>query len=233
MDRAKNANSQAVAGTSVLLQLLHLADSALPIGAAAHSFGIETLIAEAGLGVADLPFFFENLLDGQGHTEAAFCHWAHASNDEAEWHNLNAVISSFKPARESRDASLRLGKRFLALAKGLIDEPAMRLEFRGDVHLAAAFGRVGAALRIDASMVAAAYLHQSVFGAISACQRLLPFGQTAAMKLLWSLKPRIRQAALGASGLRPKDLSNIWNIQPLLEIASMRHPQLTTRLFIS
>jgi urease accessory protein len=230
MDRATNANSQAVAGTSVLLQLLHLADSALPIGAAAHSFGIETLISEAGLGVADLPFLFEDWLDGQGHTEAAFCHWAHASKDETEWHNLNAVISSFKPARESREASLRLGKRFLALAESLIDEPSMRIQVRADVHLAAAFGKVGIALRIDATMMAAAYLHQSVFGAISACQRLLPFGQTAAMKLLWCLKPRIQRAALRAREAQPND---IWNIQPMVEIASMRHPQLATRLFIS
>jgi len=233
MHKANDANSQAVAGTSALLQLLHLADSALPIGAAAHSFGIETLIAEAGLAAADLPSFFEDWLDGQGHTEAAFCHWAHAVRDEVEWHRLNALISSFKPARESREASLRLGKRFLALAEGLIDEPAMRLHARADVHLAAAFGRVGAALRIDAGMVAAAYLHQSIFGAVSACQRLLPFGQTAAMKLLWSLKPRIHRAALEASDALPSGLSNIWNIQPLLEMASMRHPRLATRLFIS
>jgi urease accessory protein len=233
MDRVNVANPQPSPGATVLLQLLQLADSALPIGATAHSFGVETLIAEAGLGTADLPSFFDDWLDGQGHAEAAFCHLGHASQDEAEWHDLNALISSFKPARESRDASLRLGKRFLALALGLIDGPEMRLQSPGEVHLSAAFGRTGAALGIDAGMVAAAYLHQSIFGAISACQRLLPFGQTAAMKLLWSLKPRIQKAALGASEVRPMDLSKIWSIQPLLEIASMRHPQLATRLFIS
>jgi urease accessory protein len=79
-------------------------------------------------------------------------------------------------------------------------------------------------------MVAAGYLHQTLFGAISACQRLLPFGQSAAMRLLWNLKPQIAEAVEQA---HTATLEDLWNIQPALDIASMRHPQLTTRLFIS
>ena len=40
------------------LQLLHLADSALPVGAAAHSFGLESLVVENDLEVPDLLQFF-------------------------------------------------------------------------------------------------------------------------------------------------------------------------------
>jgi urease accessory protein len=210
------------------LQLLHLADSALPIGAAAHSFGIESLVAESGLSEVGLHGFFSGWLSGTGRMEAAFCLRAGAITNLQEWELLNTDLSSFKPARESREASLRLGKRFLTLAAGLIHQP--NLEYRGDAHLATAFGLAGAALNLEPSLVAAAYLHQAVFGAISVCQRLLPFGQSSAMQLLWMLKADMMQAVEKAATAINDEL---WNSQPMLEIASMRHPHLTTRLFIS
>jgi urease accessory protein len=210
------------------LQLLHLADSALPIGAAAHSFGIESLVAESGLSEVGLHGFFSGWLSGTGRMEAAFCLRASAITNQQEWELLNTDLSSFKPARESREASLRLGKRFLALAAALIHQP--NLEYRGDAHLATAFGLAGAALNLEPTLVAAAYLHQAVFGAISVCQRLLPFGQSSAMQLLWMLKADMMQAVEKAATAINDEL---WNSQPMLEIASMRHPHLTTRLFIS
>jgi urease accessory protein len=219
------------------LRLLHLADSALPIGAMAHSFGIEGLVAEAGLRVEDLPSFFLQWLHSSGRLEAAFCHRAAEATCQDEWVRLNQQMSAFKIAAESREASLRLGKRFQALAATLItgthDRRQVvdaRLAFSGDVHLATAFGLTGSILEIENEAVAGAYLHQALYGAISACQRLLPFGQSAAMKLLWELKPTILEIARESSYSKFDDL---WNLQPMLEITSMRHPHLETRLFIS
>ena len=169
------------------MELLHLADSALPIGGQAHSFGIESLVAEAGLTEKDLKPFFSEWLHGTGLTEAAFCIRAHAARSEDEWHDLNRELSALKPARESREASLRLGRRFLSLAAALI--PNGTLSVQGDAHLAASFGLVGCALGVAPALIAAAFLHQTLFSAISACQRLLPLGQTRAMHLLWALKP--------------------------------------------
>jgi urease accessory protein len=219
------------------LRLLHLADSALPIGAMAHSFGIEGLVAEAGLSAKDLPSFFEQWLHGSGRLEAAFCHRAAEVSCQDDWVRLNEEMSAFKIAAESREASLRLGKRFESLAVALMSDlhdqgrPVdARSAFSGDAHLATAFGLVGSMLAIQNEAVVGAYIHQALYGAVSACQRLLPFGQSAAMKLLWELKPTILEIVRESSYLKFDDL---WNSQPMLDIASMRHPHLETRLFIS
>lgn len=222
-------NHGALRNSTGWLKLLQLADSALPIGALSHSFGVESLEAEGGLDVPQLGHFFAEWLESNGHMEAVFCVLGHAANDQAAWTQLNAGVSAMRPARESRDASLTLGRRFLVLAASLEDEA--RLRFTGPVHLCTAFGLVGAALGLSPEESAGALLHQALFGAVSACQRILPFGQLAAMQLLWDLKSRVA-ATIEAACAQP-EMSTIRSLQPRLEIASMRHPLLRTRLFIS
>ncbi len=227
-------------GLLQLLALLHLSDSALPIGALAHSFGVESMVAECGLGVPDLPGFFTEWLSSNGLVEAVFCLRAFTAADAATLASWNDQLSALKPAEESRLASLRLGRRFGALAGELLPT-AVDDGAAVDRHLALAFGWAGARLFAGSRTmpagrpVAAAYLHQSLFGAISACQRLLPLGQAAATRLLWSLKPKVVEVVTRAATLaaQHRDLDDLWTLQPMLEIASMRHPQLETRLFIS
>jgi urease accessory protein len=208
-----------------LLKLMQLADSAVPIGSAAHSFGLETLAAEELLAAGSLPSFLRGYLQETGILEAAFCRAAHRLMG-AGWTALNQHLSARKPAEESRAASLTLGRRFLQLFLALEGG----LDPGGEAHYATAFGYASRLLGVGEELAAACYLQQSVNGMVYACQRMIPLGQQHAARLLWELKPAIFEAAQ-VSGT--SDVETTTAFTPLVEIASMRHVDLGTRLFIS
>ena len=226
------------------LWLLHLSDSALPIGSTAHSFGLETMVESGLLDVGRLQLFLTDYLQESGVMEGTFCAAAHRlvsprkATFEDEWNSLNNRLGAYRPARESRTASATLGRRFLSL----VAEMTGSTEFRDvvtragtigmDIHHSAAFGLVGGILGIDEKITVRAFLHQSLTSMISSCQRLLPLGQVLASRILWNLKPEICRVSIScvSEASLPDDPVSF---TPSIEMGAMRHPALRTRLFIS
>jgi urease accessory protein len=225
------------------LQLLHLADSALPIGSLAHSFGLESLVSAEILQVDDLPNFLQGYLQEAGMLEAAALREAFqlaAGNSPvflpARWIAINDLLSALKPARESRAASATLGRNFLRAVLGVAGKPCLRQAWESSaaaeslIHQSAAFGLVSAALEFDEGRSVLAFLHQMAANLVSACQRLLPLGQSQAMHILWNLKLALAEVAARSAGC---SLEMASCTMPLLDWGAMEHTALSTRLFVS
>ncbi len=183
-------------------------------------FGLETLVEEGYLTAENLGEFLREYLGEAGALEASFVRRAARGEDPR---HLSDEFGARRPARESREATLRMGRRFAELFNALMDAPVVA----SGLHYSVAFGAAGAALKIPEQTMAAAYLQQSATGLISACQRLMPLGQVAASCILWGLKPAMELAVSS---------SEKWEavcFTPVPELGSMRHSLIETRLFIS
>jgi urease accessory protein len=203
-----------------LLDLLQIVDSALPIGAGAHSFGLETLAEEGCLCSDTAESFFRDYLSEAGVLDASFVRRAWRGEDARR---LSNEFCARRLARESREAALKIGRRFSQLVNAMVSGTVIP----DGLAYPVAFGMAGSHLEISEDDIVLGYLRQSLAGLISVCQRLMPIGQVAASQIMWNLKPSICAAAL-ASGNR-----EVGCFTPLPELASMRHGSLETRLFIS
>jgi urease accessory protein len=231
---------------SQLLRLLHIADSALPVGATAHSFGLETLVQDRDVDLPQLERWFGDYLLEAGTVDAHYCRRAHEIGlqmDEGapgawlgSWCAANQELGALRPARESRAASHALGGRMLRLLADLQPHPAWQAVLRAgeaETHYCCVFGLGGALLGLDADVTALALLRQNVAGLVSACQRLMPLGQGRAGQLLWKLQAAIVAAASSAPAVSAAGPEIPFTFTALLDVGSMRHPQRSVRLFIS
>jgi urease accessory protein len=203
----------------MLLELLQLSDSALPIGATAHSFGLESLVEDQTLRPDSVELFLTDYLVEAGLLEATFVRRAWRGKQLSE---LAREFDARRPARESREAALKIGRRFAELFNAISGA-----QLPANLPYPIAFGAAGAIVVIPENAVTLAYLQKSVNALVSACQRLMPLGQIAASRILWNLRPAIQEAASRSERLEVSCFTH------LPELGSMRHRSLETRLFIS
>jgi urease accessory protein len=239
--------------SEAFLSLLQFTDGLFPAGAYAHSFGLESYVAEGTIrdanGVGE--FLLSHLQGSVAHNDViaalATRRAARVGHNTIE-HSVatdqciavDHALDAMKAASELRGASRQMGRQVLRIAANLDAQPTthtLAAELFRAVeneetpgHHAVAFGAVGAAQDWQEIEMASAYLYSTCAGIVAASLRLLPIGQLAGQRILWSLATPIAKLAEEVQG---KDMDDIWSFAPAIEIAAMRHATLDARLFRS
>jgi len=239
-------NSQTEAGEtpalpgSVLLTLIHLSDSALPIGGFSHSWGLETWCQSGLLANSDSVFacvreLLRMSVAPQDGRACALAHQFAQQNDLSNFSTLNAHLTASRWTDEPREASLKLGARFLKLSAASSIVSNLNGLDLARIHHCAAFGWVCAIAGVSAADAVAAYLYTSCMAMVSASVRLIPLGQTEGQVVLARLRVEVEnvvdQCLFGRNGAL--ELDDISSFAPMHEQACVEHQSLYSRLFQS
>jgi urease accessory protein len=214
-----------------LLRLLQLFDSQFPVGAFAHSGGIETYAALGG----SLPELREVLLAqidlGWGRSElaGAFLAWDAAGRQsaDADLARLASLMDALKVVPSVRQASLGLGRRTLDLLARTYPETAVAIS---PPHHAVIVGAAGRRLGIGSRELLLAFAQNLAGGTLAAAVRCMPVSAAQTQRLLTDSHERLI-AAVDRAMDDPEGC--LFTATPALDIRSHQQQHLHTRLFQS
>lgn len=226
---------------SELLNLLQISDSFFPTGAFTQSFGLETYVQEGVISSKEdlVEFLTAYLHEGVATSDGlamVLAYRAAGRGDLEAIIELDQILAAQKLARESREGSARMGVNMLRLAVELFPSHILSRFHHAVVHGEAyghhsvVFGLVGQSLSVKEEELALAFTYCSALAMVSSAVRLVPIGQRDGQLVLKQIQPAIKSAAAKSIGLSKKDIGSA---SVALEIRSMQHERLYSRLFMS
>ena len=240
-DLNSRLNTAATLTDFSLLRLLQIHDSAFPIGSYTHSYGMETYIQEDIIRTKEQlidyckAYLFHNLVHGDALIIQEAFHAAQ-TRDMTYLKELDELCGAMKLAKESRDASVNVGKQFMRTVLPLI-ESSFLLQWKQKIedeevkgHYAVLYAIYCEALGVDLYHAVMTFMYASISGLVQNAVRAVPFGQNSGVQALNALLVSVEEAAKLVMTLTIDDMAN--NALGI-ELASMKHEFLFSRLFIS
>jgi urease accessory protein len=210
-----------------LLRLIQLSDSAFPIGAYSHSFGLETLIESGAInGFEEARVAIRSMLQMSiAPQDGVACALAYRA-DDVELLRLDETLSAMKLPPEIYDASLQLGDRL----KRIATELNWCAAFPRVSNHAIVFGYLCKRLQLSAADTVSTFLLTSATTLASACVRLIPLGHTDGQRIISDCAELVTQLTIDCLRAEEKDIAAF---APLHEQACVEHEQLYARIFQS
>jgi len=218
------------------LALLHLCDSLFPIGAFAHSDGLESAVASGHVAsAADLRDWLGTILTiilaGAEGPAVRMAYLAVHSRDLDALERADSEVAAMRTSSAGRDATRAMGTRLLKTWQQIRPAEAVRaaLERRSRYTFPTAFGVVCAASHIQLAEAIEAYCYARLASTVSAAMRLMPIGQHEAHRLLAVVLGEVPAYV----DRIVHDEEPLRCFTPLMDIAAMSHQYQHSRLFKS
>lgn len=221
-----------------LWHLLQISDQFFPTGAYTFSHALETYVAYGLVhDRASCRELLTNLADNAlGPCDLVFCAEAFrraATEDVAGLVALDRLLAAFRIPRELRHESRQTGQAFLRAAQ-VLDASPLTVAFYARVrdgttpgHHPVAFGLVTRHLGLGQDAALLAFLYNVCAAWVAAAVRLVPLGQTDGQRLLHELGARLSEVLRRYRHLTPAEA---WSFTPGLDVRSMQHERLYSRL---
>lgn len=204
------------------LRLAQLLSPAFPIGAFAHSQGLENAIAEGRVGDASTLYDWLRsvLWHGAGRLDAAFLVAARAP--DADHAALAELFLAYMPSAERHQEVLEVGRGFQTLVAAITGKPAPNMPY------AIAVGRATQGLSLPNAEILGLWLQGLAAQLISVAVRFMSLGQSQGQRLLTRLSDDL--AAL-AEETAAAPFAAAFSFTPGADMASMRHETQEVRIF--
>ena len=219
------------------LHFAQLLDSALPVGAFSHSFGLETFLSNGEISnIARLHEFCVAALHGNWAPCDAMLIKAAFTLETREVWRLDCLMDAARVSRETREGQRKIGRQGLKLGAQILPDarwqPLQIAAKNGDCAPSwpLVFGWWARLCGQNQSGAATGYLFACCNAALGAGVRWGICGQTQAQRALGALAGECEAAWAGVENQNPFDF---WSATPLLERAQIEHENLEARLFMS
>ncbi len=207
-----------------LLTLTQWLSPAYPVGSFAYSHGLERLVQSGAVhDAASLRDWLHDVLEhGAGWSDALFLTAAWRAKSELAVAELDDMARAFAGPFERRFETAQQGAAFCGVTAAVWGIELTELTY--PIAIGCAARHAGLPVEPTARL----YLHAFISNLVSAAQRLMPLGQTAAQGVVRDMATLCANRAHAAV---QADLSALSGTAFLAEIAAMQHETQQPRIF--
>lgn len=222
--------------------LLQINDALFPIGAYSHSYGLETYIQKGLIqqGTTARMYIENRLRYSFLYTDLLAVRLAYQAAETGQLkklEELETILDASKIPREQREASRKLGSRFVKTLQQLdislksdIFQSYQRLRHGTFTSHSCAYGVFCCSAGIPLEDALAAFLYAQTSSMVTNCVKTIPLSQSEGQKILLSLHPVLEEVlALAVEA----DEEMFCASTPGFDLRSIQHEQLYSRLYMS